>query len=231
MIWPARCAACESDAGSDLCTACEQELVELSTRPACPHCGRPGVAHACGWCGGKGDGPVKAVWRLGVYEAPLAHLVRRAKFDGRWELCRSLGERLAGVCELGDDVVLVPVPLHAARRASRGYDQAALVAEALGGRLKLPVVHALRRRRHTQPQTSLQGSTARSVNLRDAFALHDAEAVEGRRVVLVDDVMTSGSTLRAAARTLAPAKPAWVGAAVLAVATREQEAKASAFDE
>ncbi len=226
VVWPRVCPVCESDARRWLCDACLGELIDASTQPSCQACGRPASGSACPWCGGRGDGPIKRVVRLGVYEPPLSSLIVSAKFSGRWELCRPLGHALADVAgDLPPDAVVVPVPLHAHRLASRGFDQAYLIAEALAGQRRVPLVRALKRQRHTRPQTALTGTTARQQNLRDAFALNDLGGVEGRAVVLVDDVMTSGSTLRSAARAVQAGKPRLIMAAVLAVATRAQEAR------
>jgi ComF family protein len=108
--------------------------------------------------------------------------------------------------------LVVPVPLHGARERERGFNQAAALARAMD----LPVCHALVRRVATPPQASLSGVARRS-NLRGAFALaRHAPAVAGRRVALVDDVLTTGATLSAAAEALGAAGPAEIVAVTAA---------------
>lgn len=98
-----------------------------------------------------------------------------------------------------DPTILVPVPLHSVRRRERGFDQARLLADALGRRTGRPVVDALRRRRPTPSQVGL-GRAARAANVRDAFG--STLRLGGERVGLVDDVATSGATLVASATSL-----------------------------
>jgi ComF family protein len=125
--------------------------------------------------------------------------VHALKYDGRRSLARPLGLRLA---RAGSDILagadlVVPVPLHRSRRRARGFNQAAEIARHLG----LPVTDALRRVRATPSQTDLPAAR-RHANMRNAFAMRWRADVGGRRVVLVDDVSTTGATLDACARAL-----------------------------
>jgi predicted amidophosphoribosyltransferase len=101
------------------------------------------------------------------------------------------------------------VPLHAARRARRGFDQALLLAEIASARWGIPVVRALERVRDHEPQARM-GRDRRHANVRDAFRLVAAAAVRGRPVLLMDDVATTGSTLLEAAAALEPGAPTWI---------------------
>jgi ComF family protein len=112
--------------------------------------------------------------------------------------------------------VVVPVPLHWLRRLERGYNQAAMLARPLAKQLRVPFsTRRLRRIRYTSHQTG-QSATSRQENLRGAFASWPAHRIRGLRILLVDDVMTTGSTCSEAARALKKAGAARVVAAVLA---------------
>jgi len=115
----------------------------------------------------------------------------------------------------GDNVSLVPVPLHPRRVRERGYNQAALLAEAIGRacgvRVERPILRAVATRR----QVGLSANE-RAQNVIDAFLISPGSRLRDRRFVLVDDVVTTGATLGACARTLRSAGAAWVGALTIA---------------
>lgn len=142
-----------------------------------------------------------------------------AKHGGRLPLLRHLGDFLAEEAPahlaLREWDGLVPVPLHWTRRFRRGFNQAEVLATAIGRRHGLPVIRrALRRPRRTLPQ---QGDAeARRRNVRDAFAVSVPGAVAGQRLLLVDDVFTTGATANACARALLSAGAAAVGVLTLA---------------
>jgi ComF family protein len=142
---------------------------------------------------------------LGAYADTLRELVHALKYDGRRSvaprLARLLRERCGAVLAGADAVV--PVPLHRRREWTRGFNQADVIAGALG----LPVWRLLRRTRHTAPQSSLAASERRR-NVRGAFVLRPqlwsvrGMALSGACLVLVDDVSTTGATLDACAAVL-----------------------------
>jgi ComF family protein len=197
-------------------------LLDLALPPACAGCGREGdpICRGClpsvssrldlpsGTPLGLAEGPPDPLLQL-EWCSPFTGTTRRAlhalKYAGERRLAAPLGavvaERWRRVGAGGD--LLVPVPVHASRRRERGYDQAALLAAAAAGELRLPWRAAVVRTRATRAQYRLD-RRHRATNVADAFTVDPAarRAVEGRWVVLVDDVVTTGATLCATAKAL-----------------------------
>ena len=208
LVLPPACAGCGAD-GAVLCDAC---ATELDARLHVP----PGVAVGL---------PSEVPLPLVAHEwcVPYAGLGRAAihalKYGGERRLAEPLGRALARrwlACGAPGDV-LVPVPVHRDRLRERGFDQAALIAEAAGRSARAPVAPALARTRGTARQAALDRA-ARAGNMAGAFAIAGGgeAAVRGRWVVLVDDVMTTGATLREAALALQAAGAVAVSALTVA---------------
>jgi ComF family protein len=201
-LWPPRCLACgERGLGRDLCLACATALPW--NRVACPSCALPLPipASACGACLRKTP-PLDAVHAAFVYAPPLDRLLPRFKFHGDLAAGRLLAQLMVDTCSrLDRPDALVPVPLHRRRLRTRGYDQALELARPMARALGLPLrADALRRVRATAAQSELS-APARRRNVRDAFIVAGTAKLPSH-VVLVDDVMTTGATLHAAAKAL-----------------------------
>ena len=208
LALPATCPGCGAE-GPPICARC---LPRVRARVPLP----PGTPL------GLGEGPPEPLLQL-EWCAPFAGVVRRAlhalKYAGERRLAEPLGEAVAArwrVAGVGGTVV-VPVPVHEGRRRQRGYDQAALIATVAARDLRLPAVEAVVRTHATEAQYRLD-RRHRADNVRDAFAIRPEarRAVAGRWVILVDDVVTTGATLCAAADALLDAGAAAVSAVTVA---------------
>jgi ComF family protein len=191
LLLPPRCVLCGSRGQApclDLCAGCEANL-EVAAESVI-----------------VGPEPLRRTCAPFAYAWPLDHLVHALKYRGQLATARVLGTLLAGrLAGLGlqhEVDVIVPVPLHPDRHAARGFNQSAELAHQLGRRLRLSVAESLAvRRRATPPQVGLHVDERRS-NLAGAF---DAGHVASLRVVIVDDVTTTGATLQELAHALVQA--------------------------
>lgn len=226
FCYPGACALCSShvSGSATLCDSCASELTQQESAPACDHCAKPlaELDDPCPYCNDKGIYPFQRILRLGIFEDPLKHLVHQTKYHHRWPLAEFLAERLSAQQRvqrlLRETDVLVAVPLHALRHVKRGYNQAEVLATRLAALSKCKVVKPAIRLRNTETQTHLHSIAKREENLRDAFGLTNPKCVRGKHVVLIDDVMTTGATLKSFARSLKDAEPASVSAIVVAIA-------------
>lgn len=184
-----------------LCRSCTETL-EANLGRRCPLCDLPTTnAGSCAACE-RDPPPFVAARAPYLYGGALAELVVACKFHGREDLASALGRLLAddaAARELARGAsCCVPVPLGAARRAERGFNQSAIMARVVGRAWGIPVRHALRRVRETAAQSSLELARRRR-NVEGAFV---ARRRLSGRVLLVDDVVTTGETARQAAAAL-----------------------------
>lgn len=213
LVFPPRCLGCRT-LGTFLCPACAAGVSRL-VDPFCPTCGLS-VDPAHPQCRCRAPA-LSFVVAAGEFDGPLRQAIRALKYQGQRAgapaLAGLLAPHLAGILE--PDHLLVPVPLHPRRLRQRGYNQSALLARALtSDRAAPPDERALRRIRQTTPQVELRGEQ-RARNMAGAFT-GDSSRCGGRTIVLVDDVCTTGATLRAAAGAATAAGARRVYAAVLA---------------
>lgn len=230
------CLVCNSELGmgyKHLCAKCWSDLRENLQPDACPVCGHNVGLYAlidgrCHRCQHKRP-KISNIVRVGQYNGPLRKLILDFKFRKRPNLDVLLGDLLASAI-LGNRQVreadyFVPIPLHWRRRWNRTYNQSELLAQVVVCKLKkndmLTSINTdLRRIRYTKPQ-ALLATSQRTVNLRRAFAVYSETKCRGKHVCLIDDVTTTGTTLRVAAGVLKRAGAAKVSAAVVAVAAND----------
>ncbi|HKY60653.1 MAG TPA: ComF family protein [Gemmatimonadota bacterium] len=191
------CGAPLATARPGCCPACLGGLRPLGAE-TCRRCGlpRPGSPPGCARCRGW---PARLEARAAVrYGGVAVSLVRHLKYGGWLHLAEICASRMAGTIEAASLDALVPVPLHPVRLRARGYNQARVLAEALGAIHAVPVLDALERVRATRSQVGL-GRSERAINVEGAFLCRlGSPPVVG----LVDDVTTSGATLAAAGSAL-----------------------------
>ena len=225
LLYPATCTVCRKQvrAGEYLCEECEAKIVRI-VPPFCETCSEPfegsiNIAFSCANCAHRtihfdaavavyrGRGIVRDVIHEFKYnrQMHLRHLV------ARWLRAALDDERLS---DYSFDV-MVPVPLHPARQRERGFNQASLLAKLLCAQTSIPCTPSLKRVRYTTTQTALDRSE-RMENLHNAFRLRKNADVRGLRVLLIDDVLTTGSTLSECARVLKRAGAISVHAATAA---------------
>lgn len=205
LIYPPRCPGC-GRMGVLFCDACQAKIEPLHV-VACLRCGRPISGGAVCFDCRRPPSPLDDVAATAVFGDPLRPAIHALKYENVRDLARPLGARMAAFWpaawrpgEPGAPDLIIPVPLHGSRVRERGYNQSALLTRVLGPAAGIPIHEkTLTRRRATRPQVGLDAAGRRE-NVAGAFAVRSN--VEGRRIVLVDDVCTTGATLEACAAAL-----------------------------
>jgi ComF family protein len=228
LVFPPTCCACEQilpegRAACPLCPECLKRMAFIEG-PSCQTCAAPippvgNAGRTCPRCIGQALHFDRAT-ALGIYQEPFRELILRTK--SRWGtfLALGLGTILTGrTIELvrhNPPDVVVPVPMYWLRRLRRGVNGPELLAECIAHALQAPLaIRLLRRTRNTPPQSTLP-RTDRLKNVRNAFVVRAGYHLKAAHVLLVDDVMTTGSTCSEAARALKRGGAAEVSVAVLA---------------
>lgn len=225
LVYPGACPCCQSPVeasqGVDLCETCREGL--LRQHVACSRCGSqlaPGTSgNPCPRCRGLRLHFARAVC-LGPYDGLLRTAVLRMKRPADRPLAVVLGEhlaaRVAAEFSTAEIDVVMPVPMHWSRRVWRGANSPEVLAAAIAERLRVPITSQLLvRRRRTIPQATLSPGRRRA-NVRGAFFVHPHRDLAGARVLLVDDILTTGATLNEAAKTLRKSGSSEVAVSVLA---------------
>jgi ComF family protein len=213
LIFPPLCHSCRAyipDSGEImLCASCLAAALPVQS-PLCLCCGRPfatqgGIDHLCGTCTTEPP-PYLAARAALLHEEITRELIHRFKYSHKVILRRPLALLAARhlenfVSDFGADLI-VPVPLHNKRLRQRGFNQALLLAEIFSDRWDIPLSrNNLKRIRWTEPQVNLN-APERVRNVKGAFSLTDEVESNGKRVLLVDDVYTTGSTVKECSRVL-----------------------------
>ncbi len=226
LAFPSACALCTTvtpASSSHFCAECTNALTDDSCT-TCPRCSSSigeftDTTKGCPSCRDESF-QFERAFRLGPYEGLLREAVLRMKSSHGEMFAECMGRLWARHAEdrlrATQADLIVPVPLHWWKQWKRGYNQSAVLAEAIGEQLGIPCRSRwLRRVRATLPQTSVS-ATARRQNLRGAFRASTAAVVKDKTVLLIDDVLTTGATASEAARALREAGAARVIVAVLA---------------
>ena len=213
-VLPVECAACGVALTDDpvpfFCRTCWATIRPLA-RPSCPRCGLPFASdvaltyspdHCCLSCRQHPPAFTRA-WACHIYEPPLQNAIHLFKYRGKVALAEALGTLLRHAWHRPTDAdILMPVPLHPSRLREREYNQSLLLADELNRDLRLPLIYDnLVRLRATPSQTELSRSE-RLANLRRCFSVQRPADVADKRVLLVDDVMTTGTTVNECAKVL-----------------------------
>jgi ComF family protein len=235
ICFPIFCLACRvrllTEENGYYCPTC-WELIERIGEPRCTCCGRPhqtmvGLGSRrnfpCDQCRQKPPAGVDGIYGAAVYEGILADAIKHLKFHDKYRLSRPVGLLMQQFAAEFMDTraydLIMPVPLHRVRYRDRGFNQSALLAEAvLSAFPNARVSHDLLRIRPTQTQSTLSGSERRE-NVRGAFAVQ-GDALRNRTVLLIDDVVTSGETVEECGKALRRAGATRVHVLAAALARR-----------
>lgn len=206
LILPVGCSCCgEKQVTKDesyICPGCRNTL-EIINSCGCLYCGRPiGRGVYCGRCGSYSSGITK-FYISSIYGGKIRNLITDFKFNNKRYLYKVLGDIAAEtimIQALDKDIRILPVPLHPSRKRERGYNQSELIAQRAARLTGMSLErNALKRKTRTLPQSTL-GKTERNRNIVGAFKAN--QKARGKKFLILDDVSTTGSTIRACASAL-----------------------------
>jgi ComF family protein len=202
-IWQA-CALCEVQSRGAICVDCDTALIRPQAEQSCPSCARPSArGQLCGACLSEPPHFDRAIAAF-AYRFPLDRLIQAFKFRADLTLTDFFVQAMVSSTRANPATLLpdllVAIPIANQRLAERGFNQAALLADGIGQTMNIEVAHrAVLKVRETPPQSGLSRE-ARKQNIRGAFAC--SSPLNGKRVAVIDDVMTTGATVSEAAKVL-----------------------------
>ena len=212
FLLPPQCHCCEiflEEGQQGICPDCLSKIRWIEP-PLCTLCGVPFLSreienHPCGACLTRGKYFTMAR-AVGYYEGPLREAIHRWKYEEKSYLTLFFGEKLAeGFCRYWDPQsfdLIIPVPLHSKRLRERGFNQALLLVKELSRRTQIPYSKRLLQKRIlTPPQVNLSGGE-REKGVRGSFHIQRDEEIEGKSILLVDDVYTTGATVNECSKVL-----------------------------
>jgi len=212
FLLPPQCHCCEKfleEGQQGICPDCLSKIRWIEP-PLCTLCGVPFLSreienHPCGACLTRGKYFTMAR-AVGYYEGPLREAIHRWKYEEKSYLTLFFGEKLAeGFCRYWDPQsfdLIIPVPLHSKRLRERGFNQALLLVKELSRRTQIPYSKRLLQKRIlTPPQVNLSGGE-REKGVRGSFHIQRDEEIEGKSILLVDDVYTTGATVNECSKVL-----------------------------
>ena len=210
LLFPPKCALCHNllDRNeTDLCHTCRENAPEFTRAKS----NIPFIAH---WT---------ALW---YYKDNVRNSIHRFKFGNTRHYAQIYGRllaiKLSGTSAKDADLICW-APISFRRKLKRGYDQSELLARAVGKELHIPICPVLRKIRHTQPQSGIQMTAQRRANVIGAYKITDSSRIAGKHILLLDDVVTTGSTASECARTLLTAGAKEVSFAAVAAAYHEKK--------
>lgn len=210
LLFPRKCVLCRnllSKEETDLCRSCRATAPEF-TKP------KRNILFIAQWT---------AIW---YYKGNVRGSIHRFKFGNARGYADYFARQLAMKLQEADFLdkidAMTWVPTSPLRRFSRGYDQSRLLALALGRELGIPVIRALRRIRHTPPQSGIHGAAQRRANILNAYKPYRPEQFSGLRILLLDDIVTTGSTASECAKTLLMGSAKEVYLAAIAAASYDK---------
>ncbi len=209
ILYPLRCGACGAD-GSVLCPACIETLRVVEEAASCPVCGRwVGERIMCGECITETRGFQEGLYGF-YFENRLRDALHAFKFQWRKDvgkcLIAILRNKIASLSERID--AIIPIPVTEKRLRERGFNQSFIISEEISAITGRPVHHSiLFKTQETRDQYTLSKDERRK-NIKGVFSIKDGGSVRGRSILLVDDLFTTGYTIREASRTLRKEKPA-----------------------
>jgi len=205
LVYPPACVVCRGIQPRYFCDACRDKITFLEP-PVCNRCGLPLDEDRCPECS-RARFAFSQARAVGIYGGTLREAIHQLKYDGRAPVAEELGALLVSFLDGHPSFApnadcVAPVPIHRKRMRERGFNQSELIARPVARFLGVPLLtNLLLRSRASRPQVEL-AFEERVENVRGVFAVEPPQAFVGRTVLLVDDVLTTGSTASEAARTL-----------------------------